>query len=751
MTLNLPSYSSVLLILPLLISNSLFANTGTAIILPSQHELSQDMQGNQMTAKQVIDWEVKHSDIIFGAYTNRKTNQQTNTTGYMYNQKLDVNNGELENDIRNFAQLNEVDFEDFFLHFSEDTILAEVNKAHGENTLLNRKPMIAGYTTDINHAGFRLYKPTPWKADVFAHSKQGGALYIYHSEMFDQVELQFSHASPNGTLSIEYPAAIDSKGRVSQWRRFNIQDQTTGITKRHSLTWQLPSDWKRASTHDGSGRSYGGGQYFGSTFLRDGARLYVIKIHWNNANTTHRPQLNNILLHHNFPVIKDSDLPNLVTSKADTADGKEIQQWRKIRGFDRSADRNHDNYLSESEFKNRTNKKATARFRWQSRVIPFGAMWSKNSSWALTNLANPTLLLTLQAYYQKQWQQQGLNGAYNDDTNKLIGANQFTVYSGGMIDELGLVVGSVGANQRYNELFSDFLTNLTRLDENSTIGLNISTANLYGRNGQSHLIEAGTLYLREHYLFPSTGFSGYAGIAKFWDNSALAHAEKSVIYQATTRYGRVEYFGNTQENWLQDQYSTLAIYYLNNHPSMSFFNQWNSSYLYGSNNTTNDNFWKSGIAKNLAYQPSHLLAIDLGTPPTRTPSHAKPIPLMLSTTTPEPADYTVIGDASMHTLLHNDLPNGKVRLFPTYTYFLYRSEHSIVKNGPDDMVLARDFSQGRVLYRTDFHGKNRKFYHADKLTIPLDPPMKPVNAKGEIGDYVDEIQIGGYQGLFLLY
>ena len=32
--------------------------------------------------------------------------------------------------------------------------------------------------------------------------------------------------------------------------------------------------------------------------------------------------------------------------------------------------------------------------------------------------------------------------------------------------------------------------------------LNIGTANLYGRNGQPHLLESGSLYLREHYIYP---------------------------------------------------------------------------------------------------------------------------------------------------------------------------------------------------------------------------------------------------------
>ena len=289
------------------------------------------------------------------------------------------------------------------------------------------------------------------------------------------------------------------------------------------------------------------------------------------------------------------------------------------------------------------------------------------------------------------------------------------------------------------------------MDANALIGLNIGTANLYGRNGQSHLVEAGSLYLREHYIFPSTGLSGYAGIAKFWDNSALAHSGNSVIYQATTRYGRVHYFGNNQDNWLKDQYSALAVYYLNHHPGRSHFNQWNSSYVYGSDNTTDDNFWKSGVPKNIAYQPSALLSVDLGNPAQQIPGGFEPISLMLSTTHPVPADYTIVGDSSANKVAHSDLPDGTVQLLPTYIYFLHKSERDVVDGGPEQMVLAREFSKGRVVYRTDFHGRNPDFYNTARLRITLEAPMRPVDRHGNIGDYVNEIEIGGYEGLFLLY
>ncbi|MCZ8498590.1 hypothetical protein O9929_13280 [Vibrio lentus] len=58
------------------------------------------------------------------------------------------------------------------------------------------------------------------------------------------------------------------------------------------------------------------------------------------------------------------------------------------------------------------------------------------------------------------------------------------------------------------------------------------------------------------------------------------------------------------------------------------------------------------------------------------------------------------------TVRHADLPNGKVQLLPTHCYFIYQSDHYAVEGGPEDMVLAREFEHGRILYyRTDFHGQ----------------------------------------------
>lgn len=239
------------------------------------------------------------------------------------------------------------------------------------------------------------------------------------------------------------------------------------------------------------------------------------------------------------------------------------------------------------------------------------------------------------------------------------------------------------------------------------------------------------------------------GINKFWDNSVLAAAGKKTTLQATTRFGRVQFFGNSQANWAADQYSSLAIFYLNYHVGKTYFNQWNSSFVYGSDNTTTDNYYDANIAKNIAYQPTNLLAFDLGSPTNTVPAGNNPISLMLSTQTPL-SDYSIVGDSTSTFLVHADLPGGMIDIQPTYTYFAYQAGQ-VVPGAPADMVLARDFTNGRVLYRTSFGGKDPNFFAAAPVVINLEQPMRILDHSGVLGQYVTQVELEGYEGLILSY
>ena len=229
-------FFSVLFLTSLTVPNIISPNY--AIVLPSQHKQESDLQGNEISTHDVITWELNHSGLIFGSNANQNLKTNISAVGYMYNQKLELNSGLLEDEIREIAERYDIDYEDFFLHFSEDTILVE---------------------TDAMHAGFALYQPPPWDTDVFEHFQQGGALYLYHSEQFDSVDFEFSRFAQGGNFEIEYPFEINANNQVTTWSHLVVsEDNTENMTQNQALTWQVPYDWIRASTHDGSGKSYGG-------------------------------------------------------------------------------------------------------------------------------------------------------------------------------------------------------------------------------------------------------------------------------------------------------------------------------------------------------------------------------------------------------------------------------------------------------------------------------------------------------------
>ena len=56
-----------------------FPSAGTAFILPGQHESTINHNGVELTAQELIDWELSNSDIVFGSYGEPSDNTRSNT------------------------------------------------------------------------------------------------------------------------------------------------------------------------------------------------------------------------------------------------------------------------------------------------------------------------------------------------------------------------------------------------------------------------------------------------------------------------------------------------------------------------------------------------------------------------------------------------------------------------------------------------------------------------------------------------
>ena len=60
---------SVLFLTSLTVPNIISPNY--AIVLPSQHGQESDLQDNEISTHDVIDWELNHCDLIFGSNANQ--------------------------------------------------------------------------------------------------------------------------------------------------------------------------------------------------------------------------------------------------------------------------------------------------------------------------------------------------------------------------------------------------------------------------------------------------------------------------------------------------------------------------------------------------------------------------------------------------------------------------------------------------------------------------------------------------------
>ncbi len=720
------------------VESTVYPSTGTAWIIPGAHVAPTDPAtlAAYPTADAVADWEVQHADVAYGADYGVARNAQIASIGYMYNQTLDFDPSATEMHLRQRCIAEGVDYEDFFLHFAEDTVLSVPNTTHATETALNGHPAIVGYTADPTHAGFWIYEQPPYDKAAWSGHQSDGGLYVYLFEPFDSIELSLSQVATAGDLVIEYPSAIDAQGVVSTWSELTpLSEGTRDLSQSGTIRWQPPSDWQFARTHDGTGRTYGGGPYFGTTMMRDGGAMYVIRLLWKNG-TGDEPRLEDVQLRQ---------------WQSQTTPGDPSE--RLIPGWDPANDVNDDGYVDDSEYASLVNPGATARFRYESRACPLGRMWSSRSSFCRTNVFDTHFRTFVSEYHRQQWQTSGILGAYNDDMFKLVGPDEYLVQSGGTTHELTNRIDTEAANTEYLVGFADLFSEISSVTGSDYISSNISADNLFVSHDRLPFTTAIDAFLREDYIRAGTGFTGFFGLSKMWDTFAYAALGKKTIIQATFRSGLVRSdFPNTnmRSNWDRDAETLLAQYYLLHMPDSTYLNMWNWSFNYGSGNTTAADYHTAGIPKNIAYQPEALLQVDMGVPVAGIPSGQTPIPYMVATSE---GSYTVLGDSDDVQLAHAEIgSDGTVDVVPSYIYYLQQSGTVAGLPGvPAEMVLARHYTRGLVLYRTATFTGNETHRTSSSGALPLPQPCRRVSADGSFGPVIEEIDLAGYQGALLRY
>lgn len=660
----------------------IYPSTGTAWVLPGSWQ-GTVIKGQPHTADQVKMWESQHADVVFGSMQDLEINRRMHAMGYMYAQKFDCRPGKQEAWLSQKALNSGIDVEDGYLHFTEDTQLAMDKPNKGLDYLLEGHPYHLLLIRNGQFSTARL--PIKLEPD--------DKLVMFASYPFERVSVKA------GGLPEIARHVTNDEGSVARWRPLEVEwhiksGEDWAIKYEGQL--QLERPWDSAQPWY-QGRELNSGELG----LGAGLRVWMLELAWRK--------------------------PTEVESLAITPWLEVRQQRLLIPGWDPANDADGDGYINPREFSSRANTKASARFRHQARLIPAGYMWP-GTCWHRVNFLDSTFNKLHAQWYLEDWQQQGLSGAYNDDMAKLLGGNQFTVVSGGEVRELAMMAGSQQAEYEYAKQLAGFLKQVKSLTDTQWLAANISELNLWHyAPWPPELREVIDVWLREHYLTPAIGLDR---LQRYWDSFALAAQQDKSLIMASTKGGLSHYSPSDPAAWQQDIKTGLALYYLFNVPGQTFYHSWNQSYYYDSGKTKLGNWYQAGVGKNIAYQPTAMLEVDIGIPEAA----------------PEGAELVVFDDKGKEA--DSAATNiGGIPLQPSGWFWLQRS--GWFSGFPDQGVIARRYSEGLVIYRGIRERNQSDFFSAEPLDISLGGVYRPVNFDGSLGPGVSHVSLGGYQGMIL--
>ena len=170
----------------------------------------------------------------------------------------------------------------------------------------------ADLTRDAAHTG-----------NSVAFAENGRAVAFGYVEKFREINVDLASPAGAGWAGmLEYPTAVDGRGRPTRWGALKPLADTTGGFKRDGkITFDPPRDWAAVT-------------------LGDSARLFYVRVRTTGAG----------------PV-----------PKANTVLGADYSAGAVTPAFDSSADRDRDGYLSDAEYARRK-PGMDARFMYQSRL-----------------------------------------------------------------------------------------------------------------------------------------------------------------------------------------------------------------------------------------------------------------------------------------------------------------------------------------------------------------------------------------------
>eukprot|EP00614_Pseudopedinella_elastica_P033982 CAMPEP_0172633600 /NCGR_PEP_ID=MMETSP1068-20121228/190234_1 /TAXON_ID=35684 /ORGANISM="Pseudopedinella elastica, Strain CCMP716" /LENGTH=390 /DNA_ID=CAMNT_0013445339 /DNA_START=13 /DNA_END=1183 /DNA_ORIENTATION=- len=137
------------------------------------------------------------------------------------------------------------------------------------------------------------------------------------------------------------------------------------------------------------------------------------------------------------------------------------------------------------------------------------------------------------------------------------------------------------------------------------------------------------------------------------------------------------------------------------------------------------------------------------------PTGAEPLAYMVRTKSPL-SDYTLIGKHPSPPKLSE---TGSLEVLPSFIFYAQRESPSSIAGSPSAAVVARQYTRGLVLYRTDLFGGDASWMSSgSKISVHLNGTFRQVlmtmnNSLGigqaSLGPPVTSIEMGPYQGAIL--
>lgn len=251
----------------LVVCKNVFPSIRAGLIIPGYAENPTDAETllRVRNASEVSNWEVAHADIAYGGnFGDAKLRDGLTSLGYMYIQALSFDPYDLEMSFKIRALDEGVDYEDFSMHYTQDThyVLPDNSLALGSLTSLYGSPWLMGYTAGPTHSGFSVWQKPPYNLEPFSTASSGGYFYILQFERFDGFFFSLDNSSYDcgatsaiglsggSILEIEYVNATsssNSRREASSWVPLQLQlDETNNLCRSGSMKFDPPQDWTAA-------------------------------------------------------------------------------------------------------------------------------------------------------------------------------------------------------------------------------------------------------------------------------------------------------------------------------------------------------------------------------------------------------------------------------------------------------------------------------------------------------------------------